>query len=859
MPASTQAQSASSSPEVSETTLRPVLLVAMLMSIGPALVKALSPVVTLPGWDLDPTLFPSSVAGCTPWLAMVLDATSLLGCALALVATRSTLSTKAGVRLCLVMAAILLGAWPVLYHGWLSPFATIGQQRTGLGWLAAFAGAVAVARLGTVRGMLPLMLAVTVGFVACLFAKGAIQIFVEHQQTVDDYLADREGRLAALGWPVDSPMARAFERRIMQREASGWFGLSNVFGSIGAAMVAIGAGLTIAAWLLKRESSGLDRDDADPKPPSMVMPALVFLISAGCVAMAASKGATAAAALGLGLVGVRLVLRKRKLPGVVALIGPLACVGGIGAILLRGWAGDRLGDLSILFRWFYVQAASRIFADHPLLGVGPDGFKDAYLLAKNPLSPEEVQSPHSVFFDWTACLGISGFVWVMLTLVVMAVIVRNTLNAPPSSPTVAAANEEDRGADALVRPALLIVLATSLVALFLQRHELVPTDAAARVAGLIAWAICAVGLIKQPRVLLHPMARTGLAAGAITLAAHAQIEMTGTWIQSCGLAGIVLGLAACGGAEQSVTDKQPLPTRSPTRLARWPAPVAALPLAAIALASLAWGTVPAYRWQADLQAAAAGLQPIAEAQQLLRTAQTLPPGEAQLMADEAGASLSAILGTPAPARSSLQSVAALFELAQPIAADRAARILAVQTREGSFDQRVVREIIRLTPLTPAAEVSLTQGVIPPGSAAALVLADPRAGDSLTTASLPPWRAGLDATTASIFEFTFRTTLAKPGATPALAAAKRALELQKRARTADPHNLDLAFRMLVLSEDFAKVLMAGGPNPAQVAAAESLAPLARAVLVLNANNRLDPLRQLTDANRLRAERLAGAGR
>ena len=53
----------------------------------------------------------------------------------------------------------------------------------------------------------------------------------------------------------------------------------------------------------------------------------------------------------------------------------------------------------------------RVFGDHALTGVGPDGFQQAYLFAKNPLSPEEVSSPHSILFDWLSTLGVAGLAW----------------------------------------------------------------------------------------------------------------------------------------------------------------------------------------------------------------------------------------------------------------------------------------------------------------------------------------------------------------------------------------------------------------------------------------------------------------
>src|SRR5690606_11618084 len=104
--------------------------------------------------------------------------------------------------------------------------------------------------------------------------------------------------------------------------------------------------------------------------------------------------------------------RLGRLGGWVA----IAAVGSaLVAVAARGVAGEKIGELSLLFRWFYLQGSARIIAEHPWLGVGPAGFRDAYLLAKPALSPEEVTSPHSVVFDWMSTLGVlAGGAWAVL-------------------------------------------------------------------------------------------------------------------------------------------------------------------------------------------------------------------------------------------------------------------------------------------------------------------------------------------------------------------------------------------------------------------------------------------------------------
>ncbi|HQR39835.1 MAG TPA: hypothetical protein PLF26_15715, partial [Blastocatellia bacterium] len=70
---------------------------------------------------------------------------------------------------------------------------------------------------------------------AVLAFRGIEQVFIEHPGTVENFKRNRDAILAAQGWPPDSAMARGYERRLMQAEATGWFGLSNVYASFAAA------------------------------------------------------------------------------------------------------------------------------------------------------------------------------------------------------------------------------------------------------------------------------------------------------------------------------------------------------------------------------------------------------------------------------------------------------------------------------------------------------------------------------------------------------------------------------------------------------------------------------------------------
>src|SRR5690606_35332276 len=137
----------------------------------------------------------------------------------------------------------------------------------------------------------------------------------------------------------------------------------------------------------------------------------------GALGLTYSKGGLEALGLGVVVVGAQVWMHRRgsrRQARAAGWLMPGAVAAPIVAVVVRGLIGERLGERSLLFRWFYWQGASRIATDHPVAGVGPAGFQEAYLSARPPLSVEEVTSPHGLPFDWWATLGLFGLAWVGL-------------------------------------------------------------------------------------------------------------------------------------------------------------------------------------------------------------------------------------------------------------------------------------------------------------------------------------------------------------------------------------------------------------------------------------------------------------
>src|SRR5690606_6937126 len=170
-------------------------------------------------------------------------------------------------------------------------------------------------------------------------------------------------------------MARAFERRLRQREASGWFGLTNVYATVVAGALVALIGLAAAGW---KEARSHRPALADGWPGALTVGALA---AAAALWMSQSRGGMLAAAIGLAMLGFGAWARSRQK---LARLGGPAAVSVVpllmGLIALQGALGTRAGDLSLLFRWFYFKTAGAIFGHEPLVGVGPAGFQAAYQL-----------------------------------------------------------------------------------------------------------------------------------------------------------------------------------------------------------------------------------------------------------------------------------------------------------------------------------------------------------------------------------------------------------------------------------------------------------------------------------------------
>ncbi|MBY0111614.1 MAG: O-antigen ligase family protein [Phycisphaerales bacterium] len=749
--------------------------------IGLALLKATTPAVAFPGWDLDPSLLAGPVIGVGPTATLGIDVSILTLSAAVLALSAAIGAAVSWWRWLLLLAGAAAFAW----HARFSPDAAHEHLTIGASWIAAIAAGLAISAAARLESIARLVSATLLASIAFLVLKAGVQVFIENPQTIEMFKANREAMLAAQGWAPDSFAAKAFERRLYDAPGTGWLGLSNVLATAGACAAV--SSLTLLACTARIA-----------RPPLGTL--LAALSGVAVLYFAGSKGGWAAAALGVVLVVAWpwLARRQRWTPLVLISLPVLA----LAAVALRGVVGERIGELSLLFRAQYLAAASRIFAEHPLTGVGPAGFKDAYLLAKSPLNPEEITSPHSVFFDFAATLGIGGLAWAALLLSQLAAAGRAAhAGSAHQQPADQPADSSETDARSSIRLALLTLAVVTIAGSWIELEISSPANVLVRIGGLalaswIAWAVL------QTRDIAH--LRIAAAIAAAVALTHGMIELTPVQSGSSGLFFCLLGLASA---------TRPLaPARSALKRA-----LPGLAACAIGAAMTLW-IFPVSRWEALLRSGASSIgQPAmigrawSEANDSVQRAAAL-----QRLSDAAGRSVAPDEASITEAMNQLRRAGAAAALQDLIAA------IAVIPSDAPTREAASRVALQLAALHPPASEQrrdLRQTAIQ-------IEADATRLPLKKAASLA-WLANVLRGAADL------------GGDPTL--RRDALDALERAAALDPNNPLHASNAARLAAE-----LRDQPKASQ---------WARKALDLNANMRLDPLRQFDERERRTLESLA----
>lgn len=222
----------------------------------------------------------------------------------------------------------------------------------------------------------------------------AEQFLVSNAITIEQYEKDPNMLLTPLGIEPGTFQHFLFEHRIYSRGIRGFFTTSNSAASF--AICASFAGIALLAGRIGGIRNRLERL-RQVGPP---LAAVVLLVTG--LLLTQSKGGIAAFLAGLAVFGLLMALDRRPSTNRARVrlflfsTMFLCVVTGGWAVVHYGQTHGRLpGGNSMLVRWQYWTASARMYADHPVVGVGPGNFSDHYPHYKAASALESVADPHN--------------------------------------------------------------------------------------------------------------------------------------------------------------------------------------------------------------------------------------------------------------------------------------------------------------------------------------------------------------------------------------------------------------------------------------------------------------------------------
>jgi tetratricopeptide (TPR) repeat protein len=437
----------------------------------------------------------------------------------------------------------------------------IDSRLHGGAWIAAATLGLAAVHLAQFPRAKRLIVTAMIAMALPLFIQGAWYVYVEHPATVESFMANERQSIEARGLVYDSAQHAKYLTRLTGNDVIGAVGMSNVLGSILAAITVLG--LAAAAGAMRHKGGWLRQ----------ITLAVVLAILGWALVLTQSKGAVLAllAVLGFGACVLLLIKIAPRIQRVVPALCVLLVLAGSAAVGVRGAMGPPDGpdgERSMLFRFHYWQGASSVMQTDPstiMLGVGPGHFKDRYEAVRNPISPEVVSSTHNVFVDFAVMLGVGGIAWGVLLLmwlwragVLMAGGPRylpTSERAPPEHPPD---HSPDTSTGKLSGKQLVRVFGLLAAVVFGTQYAVQFPGLYAETA--ILWLVGTLGFVALSAFVIYPVLSksqawldTGVALAATLLLLHAQIEMTFFWDTATAFVWVVVGVSAAGRLDESLT------------------------------------------------------------------------------------------------------------------------------------------------------------------------------------------------------------------------------------------------------------------------------------------------------------------
>jgi len=240
----------------------------------------------------------------------------------------------------------------------------------------------------------------------------ANQLFTDNQTMIDDYIQNPEKYLDNQGIAEGSLQQFQFEHRLYSKDIRGFLTTSNSTGSLLILSAFAAAALFIEK--LKNFAAGSSRIP-------LVIYALAAAATTAGLVITQSKGALAAAFIGAAIFTAYLCLGKRlRQYRKAILILCLLLVIAIAAVVVSYGLKHRSlpGGNSMLVRWQYWTAAAKMYAHHPVTGVGGGNFATSYPHYKIAAAPETVKNPHNFLLSLITQYGPLGLIGFMAAFII---------------------------------------------------------------------------------------------------------------------------------------------------------------------------------------------------------------------------------------------------------------------------------------------------------------------------------------------------------------------------------------------------------------------------------------------------------
>lgn len=292
----------------------------------------------------------------------------------------------------------------------------------------------------------------------------AEQFFASNEMTIEQYEQDPQTMLEPLGIESGTFKHFLFEHRLYSRGVRAFFTTRNSAGSF----LLIGFFSAIALFIDKFKKR---KSDSSRSLHILIYGMATAVVLFG-LALTRSKGAI----IGFHFATVALIallyfgnwLKAHKKVILVACL--ILFIAGGWVVVLYGLNHGRLpGGSSMLVRWQYWHASAKMYADHPLTGVGPGNFTHFYTHYKPAAALESVSDPHNFplsILTQYGPLGLIGF----LTMVFIPLWKLTSLTSETSNPTV-------RQPQSIFRTQPIVYLLIMWVVLLLARQIVIPATA----------------------------------------------------------------------------------------------------------------------------------------------------------------------------------------------------------------------------------------------------------------------------------------------------------------------------------------------------------------------------------------------